>query len=396
MTTLLSLVADLSDAALLAQVTALAERERHATADLVASLAELDARRLYLGAGCSSLFTYCTQVLRLSEHAAYGRIEAARAVRRFPDILTRLSEGTLTLTAVCLLAPVLTDENHEEMLDAARHKSKREVEQLVAHARPRPAVPSAIRKLPAPKPSHSRGGLPSGKAAEPQMPAPVPIWPPPPSRQAVVAALAPERYKVQFTVSRETHDKLRRVQDLLRHTFPSGDPAAIFERALTLLLEDLEKQKLAATARPRAARPASAGSRHVPAALRRQVWARDGGQCAFIGRAGRCTERGFLEFHHVVPFAAGGKTSLENLQLRCRAHNAYEAEMHFGSSLVREVAAPFSHSRSRTEDQAESTCPREPLRAFAVICHPGTQLGLDRVRPAPAESGLHITGALSP
>ena len=52
-----------------------------ATARLVAALGELDARRLYLGEGYSSLFTYCTQVMRLSEHAAYGRIEAARAAR---------------------------------------------------------------------------------------------------------------------------------------------------------------------------------------------------------------------------------------------------------------------------------------------------------------------------
>ena len=83
MTTLLS-VAALTDSELLAQVMAFAQRERHVTADLIATLAEIDMRRLYLAAGYSSLFTYCTRVLHLSEHAAYGRIEAARAVRRFP------------------------------------------------------------------------------------------------------------------------------------------------------------------------------------------------------------------------------------------------------------------------------------------------------------------------
>ncbi|MGZ5494954.1 MAG: HNH endonuclease, partial [Thermoanaerobaculia bacterium] len=92
---------------MLAHVTTLAERERKATADLIASLAELDARRLYLGAGCSSLFTYCTQVLHLSEHAAYGRIEAARLARRLPEVISRPADGSLTLTAVCLLGPVL-------------------------------------------------------------------------------------------------------------------------------------------------------------------------------------------------------------------------------------------------------------------------------------------------
>ena len=79
----------------------------------------------------------------------------------------------------------------------------------------------------------------------------------------------------------------------------------------------------------------------MPAAVRRAVWARDGGQCAFIGANGRCRETGFLEFHHVVPYASGGATSVENLQLRCRAHNAYEAERDFGPWLVREAAAVF-------------------------------------------------------
>jgi hypothetical protein len=48
---------------------------------------------------------------------------------------------------------------------------------------------------------------------------------------------------VPITVSGETYEKLRRARDLLRHTIPSGDPAAIFDRALTLLPADLEKDE---------------------------------------------------------------------------------------------------------------------------------------------------------
>ena len=147
----------LSDAALVAEVTRLAGQERHATAALIASLAEFDARRLYLPAGCSSLFTYCTQVLHLSEHAAYRRIEAARAARRFPVILERLADGSITLTTVCLLGPLLTAENCDRVLEAAQHKSKRDVERLVARLRPQPAVPSSVRKLPQSKASQVRG-----------------------------------------------------------------------------------------------------------------------------------------------------------------------------------------------------------------------------------------------
>ena len=336
----LSPLADLSDDALIAEVGRLAEHERQATAHLIASLAELDARRLYLGQGCSSLFTYCTQVLHLSEHAAYGRIEAARAARRFPVVLELLDDGSVTLTAVGLLAPHPTAENHRELLDSARHKSKRDVEHLVASLRPRPPVASNVRRLPSQKARETTRLHPEVVQNDAAV-SPAPRIPSSPSRPAVVGPLAPDRYKVQFTVSRETYERLRRAQDLLRHTIPSGDPAAIFDRALTLLLADLKRTKVAATERPRPARAGAPGSRHIQAAVRRKVWARDGGPCAFVGTTGRCTERGFLEFHHVVPYASGGQATVENVELRCRGHNAYEADLYFGHLLVRETRASW-------------------------------------------------------
>ena len=350
----------LTDQQLLAHVKTLAARERVAIATLIASLAELDERRLYLGEGFSSLFAYCTQALHLSEHAAYNRIEAARAARQWPVVLQLIADGSVTLTAVRLLAPSLTDANHRELLGSARHKSKRDVEQLVAALRPQPPVPAVVRKLPTSRPAvppqatdgaliaTPEGSEPRSAASEPEL-APLSQAV---RRAAVVAPLAPERYKVQITISRETHDKLRRAQDLLRHQLPDGDPAAVFDRALTLLLNDLERRKLAQTNRPRTSRPATTGTRHVPAAVRRDVWKRDAGRCAFVGHAGRCAERGFLEFHHVVPFADGGPTTTENLELRCRAHNVYEAEEHFGPLLVREEKESYSSFRDRRESCA--------------------------------------------
>ena len=131
----LDAAAALSDRELLQHVKRLAGNERHATAHLVAHLAEVDARRLYLGEGYSSLFTYCAQVLHLSEHAAYGRIEAARAARRFPALLDAIASGAVHLTAVTLIAPHLTPENVQRVIAAATHKTKRDVEELVAALR---------------------------------------------------------------------------------------------------------------------------------------------------------------------------------------------------------------------------------------------------------------------
>jgi hypothetical protein len=343
----------LTDRQLIAQVKTFSAKECEATANLIASLAEFDERRLYLAEGFPSLFAYCVTVLHLTEHAAYNRIEVARTGRQWPIIFQMVADGLVTLTTVRLLSPSLTDANHRELLNAATHKTKREVEELLAARNPQGPVPSVVRKLPAPAaavpPSIARRDdnflTPEPAALTPPATARESSAPSPPRRPAVIAPLAPERYKVQMTISRETHDKLRRVQDLLRHQVPDGDPAVV-DRALTLLLQDLERKKLACTRSPRPARAATPGSRHIPAAVRRDVWKRDGGQCAFEGHAGRCNERGFIEFHHVVPFADGGPSTVENLQLRCRAHNGYQAEAIFGPLLVRECARHTSRSRA--------------------------------------------------
>lgn len=302
-THLMASAARLPDRKLIKHIKRLARRERRATADLIAHLAILDERRLYLGEGWASLFTYCTKVLHLSEHAAYGRIEAARAARRFPEILEMLASGSVNLTTITLLAPHLTPDNHREVLQAARGKTRRQVEELVAALRPLPPVPSFIRRLPGAEQSRASGaagggaiqnglapngadrvvavqpagdedtvalgpdgtggtlatepdgtggtptgqpdgisatqtaqpdgfrGIPTAWQAGPEpgpsshlsipgrLPHPAML---PPSRRDAIVPLAPTRYKVQFTASAETCEKLRLAQDLLRHQIPNG------------------------------------------------------------------------------------------------------------------------------------------------------------------------------
>ena len=168
------------------------------------------------------MFTYCTQVLHLAEHAAYNRIEAARAARRFPLILTLLGDGCVHLSTVRVLAPHLTQDNHADVLREASHKSKREVEQIVSRLQPRPDVVSSVRRLP---PVDTIPAAVQSTTPESQ---PIAIVATsvvaPPGAQAEVAPLAPERYKVQFTVGRDTYERLRKVQDLLRH--PSAEQSA--------------------------------------------------------------------------------------------------------------------------------------------------------------------------
>jgi hypothetical protein len=352
----------LTDAQLLVRVKLLAVQERQSTADLIAGLMELDLRRLYLGEGCASLFAYCTQVLHLSEDAAYNRIRAARVAARWPEVLELIANGSLTVTAVRLLSDALTDSNHAELFVAAMHRSKRDVESIVAAANPRPDVPSSVRRVSpptTPAPVSADVGAPLRHSPDAATsPASAPLGAllahspdaatitgrdderhqvPRPTQPAKLAPLSSGTYRVQFTISEATHDKLRRVQDLMRHTNPNGDPAVIFDRALTMLLDQLEKARLGTAERPREHQESTPRSRHIPSAVKREVQARDGGRCAFVGAEGRCQETGFLQYHHVVPYADGGPTTTANIQLRCRAHNAYDAETWFGPLVVRET-----------------------------------------------------------
>lgn len=353
----------LSDEDLLRQLLQLAGREREATVELIVHLAELDTRKLYLGEGYGSLFAYCTEALHLGEHAAFNRIEAARLSRRFPAILDRLADGSLTLSTVRLLGPHLRRDNFQQVVTEATGRSKRAVEVLVARLAPRPDVKASVRRLPQPgRPPRGRAPEPvavvprritGAEAALPGAPATVgakesesfgptqTVTEPPerPAHRPEVSPLAPDRFRVQFTIDKSTHDKLRRVQDLLRREIPDGDPGGIFDRALTLLLDHIARTKLAQVSSPaaggdggRVRRDRGARSRHIPSRVKRSVWLRDGGRCAFVSPRGRrCTERRFLEFHHREPHAIGGEATEANISLRCRAHNAYEAQLVFGA-----------------------------------------------------------------
>ena len=204
----------LSDAELVTRVKSLVARERDATAQLVAHLAELDTRDVYLREGYGSLHAYCCDALGLSDGEAYNRIEVARAARRFPVILDMLAAGTVTLTAVRLLAPRLTSANHRDVLASARSRKKSEIEEIVARLSPRPDVPASVRKLPAPR----LDAIVAGEAMASSSPAPDPATSDPlaappcvvaaadpaPASRAAVRALASDRYKLTLTIGGDT------------------------------------------------------------------------------------------------------------------------------------------------------------------------------------------------
>src|SRR5215208_5317800 len=258
----------LSDQDLLAHMDRLAGRARDATTELVAHLAALLARpSVYAAKGYGSIFNYCTQALKLSEDAACNRIETAKACRHFPVLFDHLESGAMTLSSIRLLGRHLTPENHEAAILRAKGCTLRQSEVLIAEIAPKPDAPTSMRKVRQPPsmpepgqamPMVLTGGVSETRAEHPADPprdfaaaAPTPS-PAAPAKmnRAIVEPTSPDRYRLQFTIDQETHDRLRRVQALLAREIPGGDPAPIFDRALNMLEAHVEKTKLARLSRP--------------------------------------------------------------------------------------------------------------------------------------------------
>jgi hypothetical protein len=309
------------DDELLHRLAELMGQSRRAEADIVAHIAEVEERRLYAREAFPSMFVYCMDVLHLSEAESYLRIAAGRASRKHPILLTMLADGRLHLTAIDKLAPHLTCENRERLLERATHRSKRQILELIAEIAPCPDVPAGVRKLPerralpkvtlrvasigdesrmlelGPEPpiqfnpdlalelrpdgvaALAPGGRRDNDAPHRQAPAvahdgsALPAWPSAsapvlvsplvtasPVSPAVVQPLSPGRYKVQFTASADFREKLERLRALMGSTVPDGDLAAVIEQAVTEKLERLEARRFGRTKTPHKA-PAETAAR---------------------------------------------------------------------------------------------------------------------------------------
>jgi HNH endonuclease len=379
---------DVTDRELQAELAQLLANGARTEARIIAHLAAVEERRLHLEAGHPSLFDYCCRRLGLSENEAFHRITAARLARRFPVIFGLLERRAVHLTSVCLLRDYLTPENHRELLEESSGKTKFQVQEMLARRFPRPDVASTIRKLPSPR---ARAPVPS--LALPHS-APVPensttnaagelvagamssnedASSEPPSRVQVASSassvprsrvepLSAARYRIQLNASAQLKQKLDHALDLLSHAIPSRDLSAVIERALDSPIERTERERFAQTKSPRRSRASDpvkskrslksrafrAGVRgHVPNDVKRQIAARDGLQCTFVGSDGqRCTATKFTQIHHEEPWAHGGGETVENLRMLCAAHNRLLAEREFGRALVAERIAERPSQRT--------------------------------------------------
>ncbi len=365
----------LSDQALLSEFNELVRQDQHHVASLLRHIDVIDRRKLWARRGHSSLFDFLVRRYHMSESTAGKRIGAARTARRFPILFTMVARGEIHLSGIHRLQAHLTPENHEQVLALAKHKTIRDLDELVARLAPQPDVPTMLRALPNP--------------ANPPGPAPCP-----PRRDPDPTPLAPGRYKLQVTINQSTRDKLQELQDLLAHQIPNGDLAVILERALDALLNQVHKRKTGITAKPRAPRSRTPGdraragestatggrTRHLPVSSRREVWPRDDGRCGFVGEDGhRCNATRGLQFAHQQPWAKGGADTAENLALRCPAHNALEADRDYGAGFM-------ARKRERKPLKVREPLARYVLRGAACVLPQGDAVGEPGFEPGPTES----------
>ena len=396
----------------------LVAQDRTTTAALLAHIAEVDARRLYLPAAYPSMFAYCLHELRLSEDSAYKRIQAARTAREFPVIFDALAEGRLHLSAVCLLAPYLKPENADALLNVAAHKTKSETEELLAERFPRSELLALVQAIPASSPALANGQLAPGqvetRAAEhvgaAEQLAPGQVGPAPRSK---VAPVAPERFLLQLTIGRSTHDKLQHAQALLSHEILPGDVA---QCSTALWMSSSTGSRGESLPPPPSRAPARVAPRQASGTSRRTSSAPSGSATAaaalsLAGRVNGARRAPFWNMTMLTQWHSGARRRSSGSVCSADLHNQFAAERTFGTDFMRRkreearrarAEARAAAARQAAEARAQAAAAAERAKELDVIpCL--RQLGLrpdearraaaycdDTVPDAPLEERLRV------
>lgn len=326
---------------------------RHA--EVVAELVDLlgEARRIKAAEahGYASLFAFCRDELGLTRDQAYRYLACADVAERQPQVVDALRAGRVNATGVATLAGYVkasTSSDGARVLQEAEGKTVDAIEQKLAELQPKPDVRLRLKPLAA------------EVAPNEAMADSAPFFAPPAATtRAVAKPLSPQSYKLTMTLSVEAYNELMELRDLASHSVPSGQLDQAIEHAIHVALQQVRKTKCKTlknaavqeaevedclvdlvdqTVAPKqpsdstlmasrrtvthqeAAPPAP--NRYIPADVRRAVWARDGGQCAYIGLGNRrCASTWQLEVDHIIRVADGGASTVANTRLCCRVHN---------------------------------------------------------------------------
>ena len=188
--------------------------ERAALADFLVALAELDRRRLYVELGYASAWDFCCRALGLSETATHYRLAAARQIQKQPELAEQIRSGSLCITTLAKLSPVLTDENRGALVAEASGRSTREVKQIVARLAPKPVPGDVDRRTD------------------------VPV-----STQAQTQVLTETLLRKHLTVDADFEALLAQARDVLSHSMPAASEVEILKEGLRRIVRDAARRK---------------------------------------------------------------------------------------------------------------------------------------------------------
>jgi hypothetical protein len=258
---------------------------------------------------------------------------------------------------------VLTPQNRAEVLPRFFHQSKQEAKAIAAELLPDPNPPrrTVVTRVeahrtnaaPAPEETASQTVLldePRGldestnsaaedwKAPRVLMPEPIALERP---RSVRAEPLTATETRLHLTVSPEFLEKLEAARLALSHARPGATVEDVLTAGLDLVLaKDAKRKALVKSPRTTEAStiPATEPERnpdHIPAAVRREVWARDEGKCQWpLDGGGVCGSRLRTELDHIKLKCKGGRPTVENIRVLCELHNQLAAREQLGNEVM--------------------------------------------------------------
>ncbi|MDR3608842.1 MAG: HNH endonuclease signature motif containing protein [Oligoflexia bacterium] len=295
----------LSDDALLSHIKSLVREETCLTTEILHHLREIEARKLFCALGYSSLFEYAVKELGYSESATQLRIDSMRLLRELPRVEAQVQSGELTLSVLVQAQKFFRQEaklgrpvsvaQKQEVVQSLEGKSAREAERTLLAMSPQPEK----------------------------------------HRPETVRPVTAELAEVRLNLNNETLENLEKLKGLLAHQFPEMTLSDLVAHLAKRALKELDPAQKEVRAK------ASVGTSEVktiPAAVKREIWRRDGSRCIYVDPAtGRRYEsRHRLQIDHRIPKGLGGGNDLANLRLLCAQHNAFEAARVYGRETIQE------------------------------------------------------------
>ena len=306
-----------SDQELIQNLNLCALNEKKYLALFIAYLAEVRKRELHFKLGYKSLMEYCQEVLKLDQGQVWVRSQTAGMALDYPLVLELIAQGELTLTSASLIAPVINQDNADEIFERCRGKSKREVEEVLVCYQPKAELKPSIK--PAQRDLFSKVG-----AVSQEIVTSSPVI----TQQLKKAEIKPvneNRFNFKFSASASLKKKIEQLAQLL-----NLDPVGDLERVLEFATEVAIKEKTEKQIKEKKGAKPKVIKRKPPQAVKRLVFKRAGYQCEQKGPDGRrCTAKYNLQIDHIRPWALNGDHSLLNLRILCKAHNLYKSRRDF-------------------------------------------------------------------